>query len=264
MIRLWLGNNHRMHQVYSARESGALASPLQSMCASDSKAHVLSLQAADTFGTCAVNAYWLKQVRGYVSLCPSDAASALLRRLVHFFRPWPNRATTGPLAFWLAPLWVAPVMGFALRSLSAYPQARDPLLVLPVLLGLFGCLPYTFHMRFRSPFFGGYLAVMAAPSILMFGHKLRRARLTVWPATEPQSLESGRSHPNRRLHPTRWSITALAEKHGGQGQHVDSVIGEIQRAAGGTLARTGTRNRVAKRPRLRRMAHPWRSVERMG
>jgi 4-amino-4-deoxy-L-arabinose transferase-like glycosyltransferase len=210
---LWLGNNHRMHEIYSAGESEAFTPLLQSMYAEDSKAHVLALQAAGIFEARAVNEYWLKEVRGYVSRYPREAVSTLLHRFVHFFRPWPNRATTGPLTFWVALLWVVPVMGFALWSLSTRPQARDPLLLLPILLGLLGCLPFIFHLRFRFPVFDGYVAVMAAPAMLAVGDKLRLACHAIWKAPRRQRLEPHTSHPNRRIHLTRWAVTALADEH---------------------------------------------------
>jgi hypothetical protein len=49
--------------------------------------------------------------------------------------------------------------------------------------------------------------------MLAVGDKLRLACHAIWKAPRRQRLEPHTSHPNRRIHLTRWAVTALADEH---------------------------------------------------
>jgi hypothetical protein len=161
---LWLGMNERALAMLQARETRRFPAELDSLYSVNSRRIVRRLEATETFDAEGANRAWWDEAFGYARSRPSEALAIVAGRVAHFFRPWPNRAVTSSLVFLASAVPVGFLYACAGSSLLRRRDARQGLLLLPMLASLAASLPFIFHLRFRYPVFDPLLIVLAAPA----------------------------------------------------------------------------------------------------
>jgi len=189
----WLGMNARMDAMYDAGESPEFQAQMDSLYAIDSKSHVRSLEESETFAPHEQEAYWKSLAMDYVLQHPGPARSILLRRLVHFFRPWPNRASTSGAHFAAALLTVFPVFVLAAGTLLFSSRGRSSRIILQMALAVAVSLPFVFHHRFRFPMFEPFAIVLAAVGLMAIRDRV--VRLLERTRTKGATKHNGHTSP---------------------------------------------------------------------
>lgn len=162
----WLGMNPRMDAMYRAGETPEFRAQMESLYAIDSKSHVRTLEERGAYAPHEQQKYWRSLAVEHAFHNPGSATSILLHRLVHFFRPWPNKSSVPDSLFFLAPLTVLPVFVLAAGTLLFHPRARSLQVILQMAIALVVSLPFVFHQRFRFPMFEPSAIVLAAVGLV--------------------------------------------------------------------------------------------------
>jgi hypothetical protein len=157
----WLGMNPRMYEMYRAGDSPRFAQLMDELYRVDLKERVRELERRGIYEIGAIEDYWRRQTFDFARREPGEAAYILAQRALHFWRPWPNRATVPASRFWISTLVLVPVMLMAAFAIGRCPRARSPWLLAPLLITFAASLPFVFHLRFRFPTGDPYLIVIA-------------------------------------------------------------------------------------------------------
>jgi len=165
---MWLGTNERMYQIYRA-DSSASTNLYSTLYAEEPKRHVKQLESSGTFDVLNCNAYWLRQTWEFVSNNPGKTFYIYVLRFLHFWRFWADPARNGLFLFWVSILTLAPLSALAVHSLFFHRQSRDPLILVPIVAGLIGSLPFVFGFRLRFPVYDPFLVLLASPSAFHLG-----------------------------------------------------------------------------------------------
>jgi len=172
----WLGMNEGMYRMYRAGEHPEFLVHMQKLYEEDLKQHVGRMEEEGCFAPIAQARYWRREARSFIRSNPEKAIYILGKRLVHFFRPWPNRASVSPWVSWIAVLSTVPVFALVMIGLIAHPPARSPYLLVPCILALVAAMPFVFHIRFRFPMFEPFAVILAAAGAVALGAGLSALR----------------------------------------------------------------------------------------
>jgi 4-amino-4-deoxy-L-arabinose transferase-like glycosyltransferase len=157
----WLGMNPRMYEMYRAGDSPRFAHLMDELYRVDLSDRVHELERRGIYEIGAIEDYWRRQTLDFVRREPAEALYILGQRALHFWRPWPNRATVSASRFWVSTLVLVPVMVTAAFAAVRCRRARSPWLLAPLLITFAASLPFVFHLRFRFPTGDPYLIVIA-------------------------------------------------------------------------------------------------------
>jgi 4-amino-4-deoxy-L-arabinose transferase-like glycosyltransferase len=162
----WLGMNPRAHEMALAGESPRFKEALDTLYRVDSKRHVRALEERGITNPAGANRYWLDLTTRFAREHPEQATRILGHRTLHYFRPWPNRATTSPRVFWVALFSAGPLLILGAAAILTRPETRNAVLLVPAGVSLLGSLPFIFHLRFRFPVFDPCMVIIASSAAL--------------------------------------------------------------------------------------------------
>jgi len=204
-FNMWLGTNENMYQLYRAGSS-ASTDLYKAVYGENVKRHVNQLESSGVFDVLNCNAYWLQQTWEFVSNNPGKALYIYIMRFLHFWRFWVSPARNGLFLFWVSIVTLTPLSALAVHSLLCHRLSRDPLLLVPIVAGLIGSLPFIFGFRLRFPVYDPFLVLLASPSAFHLGRRgLSRLRITtdisksLFLTTPGKSLSNDRFGPPSRI-----------------------------------------------------------------
>ena len=180
----WLGNNPHMARMYRTTHDVAFREVQRELYAQESASRVQLMEALGIHRPAETARQWREDAWRYLTHHPGEAAYIWLRRGLHYWRPWPNRATTPPALWWLSTLTVSPLLVLGAMGAAGWwrrgrRRAVGLLLVAPV-CGMLGALPFVLHLRLRFPTMDLPWAVLAAAGLVL----LVRPRRSEAPAAE--------------------------------------------------------------------------------
>jgi hypothetical protein len=173
---MWLGMNERMYEMYRAGQSEDFVPTMDRLYQVDLKQQVRKLEEEGAYDIGSINGHWRGQTLRFVSENPGKALYILGHRFLHFWRPWPNRATVPSSHFWISTACLVPLFLLAILGLFLSAKSRSPFLLIPPLVTLAASLPFVFHLRFRYPTFEPYLILVAAAGIAELACRIKRSK----------------------------------------------------------------------------------------
>jgi 4-amino-4-deoxy-L-arabinose transferase-like glycosyltransferase len=159
---MWLGMNDRMYEMYRAGQSEDFLRAMNALYHEDLRNQVRRLEEEGRHDIGSIGRHWREQAAGFARRNPEKALYIVGQRFLHFWRPWPNRATVPPHLFWISIAFLVPLFLLAILALILSRRLRSPFLIVPCLVTLAACLPFVFHLRFRYPTFEPYLVLLAS------------------------------------------------------------------------------------------------------
>lgn len=173
---MWLGMNERMYEMYRAGQSEEFVTIMDRLYEVDLKQQVRRLEEEGTHDIGSISRHWREQTLQFVSENPRKALYILGHRFLHFWRPWPNKATVPSSLFWISTACLVPLFLLGVLGLFFSPKSRSPFLLIPPLATLAASLPFVFHLRFRYPTFEPYLILVAAVGIAELARRIKRSK----------------------------------------------------------------------------------------
>ena len=161
----WLSFSRIMTETYRTLDTPEYAYRAQEVWNEEHEYHLAELRRLGITDFLSASEQWRKWAWERILDQPGMALNLIWSRFLHYWRMCPNLIILKPWQILLIRIYFTVILVSALCGVFLLRRRTElPLVLLPVIFGMFISIPFLFVLRFRFPFFAPYICILAGVS----------------------------------------------------------------------------------------------------